>query len=304
MRLYTIYYLCKNSIEVIKEIKGVRTNQGNDEYKIEGWTNIKRVLDTLYSIECLQGDIQEIYSRVPTHFLYQSEILYNGDRYNQFIGRVSILRYSMITIIDLYESFGYEQTENNLEIKIPEGLDLEKLTEFSSDLNLIIQQCPFIKRESGLGKVLQTDIGSVWLVLAGSAAFLASVGYLVSVVVKAKADLLAIRQGETLFNEMEVKAETLVEVKRVFDMQRDIIMERYISELTDKTGIELNDGEEKAKAEKCIEKLDKWMSKGMQIYAAIDTPREIQVLFPEQPELKNLLGDAIKLIEKSTIEPQ
>ena len=69
-----------------------------------------------------------------------------------------------------------------------------------------------------------------------------------------------------------------------------------MDELQNELG-KLNDGEEKDKVGKSLEKLAYWMDKGMQIYSTIEAPPEIKDLFPEQEELSFLTDDIQKLIE-------
>lgn len=59
----------------------------------------------------------------------------------------------------------------------------------------------------------------------------------------------------------------------------------------------LKDGEERGKVEKCMEKLGELMDKGVEIYASIDTGKDIQVLFPALQDKVELSDSVIKYIE-------
>ncbi len=296
MRLYTIYYLCKNNIKVVEN--SICKNVVNtNKYRVNNWTELNKSLEVLYPIDCLQDIINKIYKMVPIEFRYLNYIDYDSPNSAAFNDLIKILTSNINTIVNLYEALGYDNNENNLEVKIPNSLGLDELSDLTNDLHIILTQSPYIDRESGNGKIIKSDVGSIWLILCGTTAFLTAVGYMVSVTIKAKADLVSIKQSEAMLKEMNLKAEILSEVKDGFKKHKEVIMDKYLSELNEKTGKTLKDGDEHGKAEMCIEKLDKWMEKGMQIYAAIDTPREIQVLFPEQPDLKNISGNITKLIE-------
>lgn len=304
MRLYTMYYLCKVKREVFLNVNGKQTAPNKDEYEVDKWADIRKGIDDLYGIESLRVYLDNVYHFVPTPYKYLDFIVF--DRSNLAIFKNNIERLNIVinTIITLYESLGYEESENNLEIRLPEGLGLNEMSKLTDDLNFVFQQSPFIEREQGNGKILKTDVGSIWLVLIGSSVFLTSVGYMVSTVTKARADFIALRQSEAMLGEMKVKEEILEDIKKGFKEQKNIIMEKYISELSEKTGKELVNGEDKGKAVACLERLDKWIDRGMQIYASIDTPREIQILFPDQPELKLLNKNEMKYIEAKKTDKQ
>lgn len=302
MRLYTMYYLCKAKREVFQNVNGEQTVSNKDEYRIDTWTDIRKGIDDLYGIESLRIYLDIIYHCVPTPYKYLDYVDFTRAMLENFKKCIDNLVIAINTIINLYESLGYEESNNNLEIRLPEGLELNEMSKLTDDLNFVFQQSPFIEREQGNGKILKTDVGSIWLVLIGSSAFLTSVGYMVSMVTKARADFIAIRHSEAILGEMKIREELLGEIKKEFIEQKNLITEKYIAELTEKTGIKIENGEEQGKAITCLEKLDKWLDKGMQIYASIDTPREIQVLFPEQPELKLLNKDIVKYIEEKKTE--
>lgn len=297
MRLYTMYYICKNNIEILKNTKGTQNNPNVDAFRVSNWEQTKKSLENLYSIECLKTYVKNIYDTVPVVFVYQPYIDFNNQTLQKFMKEIGYLIISASSVIDLYESLGYDDAENALEVQIPGGLELKKLADMIDDLNFIFNQCPLVEKDSTTSNLLRTDVGSIWLILVGTTAFLTSVGYLMSVTVKAKADIVGIKQAQAIYHEMDLKGNSLETVTNALKEQEKIIMNKYVKELEDMTGKELNP-EEEDKVEKCIEKLDDLINTGVKIYAAIDTPREVQILFPEQPELKNISENMIKLIEK------
>jgi hypothetical protein len=296
MRLYTTYYLCKNNIDLFENVTGEQIAPNRDEYRVGKWPSIKQGIDNLYSISCLKEHLDEVYEIVPTVYKYRDYIEFNGANLNKFKDKLNKLITYMQAIIDLYESLGYKENENSLEVKIPDGIELNKLVKLFDDLDFVLNQCPVIEKDGKTSTVLKTDVGSMWLVLAGTYVFLKSVGYVVNVAIKAKADLAAIKQLETFSREMVQKAEISQGLNLIMKEKTKIIMQKYVDELKESFGKEL-DPEEEAKVEKCLSKLDGILESGVQIYAAIDTPREVQVLFPEQPDLKGLTENMLKFIE-------
>lgn len=303
MRLYTMYYLCKNNMEAFKNVEGRQTNTNRDEYRVAKWPEIKQGIDNLYSILSLREHLNDVYQIVPTAYKYLDYVDFNKATLDRFNIKLNKLNTSIQTIVELYESLGYNETENNLEVKIPDGIELNKLVKLFGELDFVLNQCPIIDRDGNTSTVVKTDVGSIWFILAGTAAFLKSVGYIVNVTIKARADLASIKELEALCIEMSAKADVAQVLTSTLKEKKDVVMRKYVDEIKTLTGKTLNP-EEEDKVEKCISKLDDLLESGVKVYAAINTPREIQVLFPEQPDLKLLPEDAIKLIEMNQKEPE
>lgn len=286
MRLSTIYHICKSNFDALEEVEAIKTS-GKDEFKIDNWGLVKSAIDNLYAINSLRDRLDELYEVVPTVYKYASYIYFDSSNLTIFQKRFWILNNSVKTIIELYESMGFDRTEFDLEIKIPDNLELKKLKEMISDLDFVLNHCPIIEKGSNTSNIIKTDVGSIWLVLAGSATFLTSVGYLINVAIKAKADLVSIRQMDEMTREMEIKTSIAQELNDILDKKRKLVTAKYVDELKLMTNKEL-DNDEEGRVAKALEKLEGLISDGLKIYAAIDTPREIQVLFPQQPELKSI----------------
>ena len=59
----------------------------------------------------------------------------------------------------------------------------------------------------------------------------------------------------------------------------------------------LEDGEQRGRLEKSLEKLCNLLDKGVEIYASIDTPNDVQVLFPTLNEQEKLPDTLLKYLE-------
>lgn len=101
---------------------------------------------------------------------------------------------------------------------------------------------------------------------------------------------------EEALRTLEVKDEIAAEVLEAYKKANRVLTQNAVTELERELG-ELNDGEERDKVGKTLEKLAFWMDKGMQIYSAIDAPTEIKDVFPKQQEVSFLSDDLIKLLE-------
>lgn len=75
------------------------------------------------------------------------------------------------------------------------------------------------------------------------------------------------------------------------------VLNDSVSDLESELG-ELQDGEERGKVEKTLEKMVMLMDKGVEIYSSIETPNKIKVLFPETKDNPILPDNLVKLLEK------
>ena len=59
----------------------------------------------------------------------------------------------------------------------------------------------------------------------------------------------------------------------------------------------LEDGEQRGKLEKSLEKLSNLLDKGVEIYASLDTPKNVQLLFPAIDEQEKLSDSVLNYLE-------
>ena len=59
----------------------------------------------------------------------------------------------------------------------------------------------------------------------------------------------------------------------------------------------LEDGDQRGRLEKSLEKLCNLLDKGVEIYASIDSPNDVQVLFPTLNEQERLPETILKYLE-------
>ena len=295
MRLNTVYCICEyyQDYFIVDAVK----ISGEDAVSIKGWERIKTAIDELMVMEFLRKDLKNIYAMIPVPYQYSNVLKIKSSELNRFRELMAVIHNKLNCVVELYKSLGYEKVENCLELKIPDRMDLKSLSSMADDLNFIFNQCPFIKKESNDGVIIKSDVGSIWLVLTGSSIFLSSVGKFMNMCMKVKAQIIGINQFKSMAEERELKNEVLSEVLSMLKEQKRMILSQGISELETELDEKL-DPEQETKAEKSFDKMTQWIDKGLQVYAAIDTSKEIQTLFPDQPELKNISSDIIKYLEK------
>ena len=304
MRLYGMYYTCKKYIEYVKDMKVYAKNTGgNTSWSINSWKEKSIVLNELGKMNPLRTYARKLYETVPIVYRDRDEFDITDTVKDNFVTAREILVIAMETIIDMYESINPNKMINEeygFDIKMPEFYDLGEFAKCIEDLNFIIKQCPYLNDKDGQIKYGSIDVGSTWLtfIIVGAAAttIISNLAKIVDNAIKMKSHITTVKMQEEALRTLEVKDEIAAEVLEAYKKANRVLTQNAVTELERELG-ELNDGEERDKVGKTLEKLAFWMDKGMQIYSAIDAPTEIKDVFPKQQEVSFLSDDLIKLLE-------
>lgn len=261
------------------------------------------MLNELGKMNPLRTYARKLYETVPIVYRDRDEFDITDTVKDNFVTAREILVIAMETIIDMYESINPNKMINEeygFDIKMPEFYDLGEFAKCIEDLNFIIKQCPYLNDKDGQIKYGTIDVGSTWLTFAiGGAAATTIISNLAKIVdnaIKMKSHITTVKMQEEALRTLEVKDEIAAEVLEAYKKANRVLTQNAVTELERELG-ELNDGEERDKVGKTLEKLAFWMDKGMQIYSAIDAPTEIKDVFPKQQEVSFLSDDLIKLLE-------
>lgn len=300
MRLYMIYKICKKSIPALEqcEISDSYTD-GQFILKVNGWISAKSSIEQLYSIEAFKEIAKKIYESVPVFYrnVNQWQCASKGIRFGS---DMRTLIAEMGGVIKVYESFGYQKEQLGIDIKMPQG-DFRDFAANIKALDYIFTQCPLLKVNDGEIKFSNVDVGSTWLTFfivgAGATILAKNIAALVDKAIAIKSHLNNIKQQEELIRSSQTKNEILEETKKTFDILREAIIEQALEELQSNE-VKIIGAEEKDKAKLALEKLAELIDKGMGIYASIDTPDEIQVLFPEV-ETERITDNVTKLLTEN-----
>lgn len=299
-----MYYIClKYKQEIEKFAVKSRIVNGNNVRYIDDWNYQSSLLNELAKLKPLRERARKLYEVIP--------VVYR-DKNNFDISEVTAINYknaytelyvSMQTIVDAYEVLNTgrkPETETGFDIMLPKFKDIGEFAKCLDDLNFVITQCPYLNIKDAEIKYNSIDVGSTWITFliggAMTATVLTSLGKLVDAAVKIKSHVTTVKMQEELLRSMQLKNDVAEEAVKTLKQTNRLLLENTIGDLTTEIG-ELQDGEEKGKAQKSIEKMAYWMDKGMQIYSSIDAPKEVKDLFPEQEETFSLTDDIQKLIE-------
>lgn len=281
----------------------MKNTGGNTSWSINSWKEKSIVLNELGKMNPLRTYARKLYETVPIVYRDRDEFDITDTVKDNFVTAREILVIAMETIIDMYESINPNKMINEeygFDIKMPEFYDLGEFAKCIEDLNFIIKQCPYLNDKDGQIKYGTIDVGSTWLTFAiGGAAATTIISNLAKIVdnaIKMKSHITTVKMQEEALRTLEVKDEIAAEVLEAYKKANRVLTQNAVTELERELG-ELNDGEERDKVGKTLEKLAFWMDKGMQIYSAIDAPTEIKDVFPKQQEVSFLSDDLIKLLE-------
>lgn len=304
MRLYNIYYICKNSVEML-ENTDTSIQSGNNHYAIENWEETKRVIAAFCTIDCMKNAATDVYNAVPVPVRNDLKPLLPPSGNTVFKEKLRLLIERVQTVIDLYESMNLGEAKVGLEVKIPQPDSFSEYISVLNDLNFVFEQCPYCGVKDERLEFAGTDVGSTWLTFAlvSTATFslLNNIGKLIDKALIVKSHYLTLKMQEEQLELLKQKKEAGAEATEVFQRMKKLTYKQYVDELAEEIH-PTNDGEEEAKVEKSLEKLAKLLDKGVEIYTSIETPEEIKAVFPVSDKQETLPEGLMKYLEDKSIE--
>lgn len=307
MKLYNVYRICKQNIELIRNIAVIQndsTGLSKDTkvkiYTIKNWHNLKSILYKLEAIPVLSQYVNECFKIIPDTFRDEDSVPMNNDKYTEFVKRKNILYEKMQDIIELYESMNLENDGNGLDIKLPDCEDLGEYISYLKDINFIFTQCPFLQYDDEIIKFGSVDVGSNWLKLiiatTSTCMILSSTASLIDKSLILRSHYISIQQQEEILKSQQIKNDIAIDCHKTFELLRTAYMDTTINELAKESNKTL-DPEEQDKAKRTLEKLIILIDKGCEIYATLDSPDEVQALFPEIQSHLELPDNIMKYLE-------
>lgn len=301
MRLYSMYFICKSNIDVIKNVKveNIKNNSG-ELIRVSNWLDCVEALNKLVNVPGLKEATTKLYEIVPIFVRNRDVFDLDMTVFKGFDKAIRELISGISTIILMYDQMGITQnTDLGFDIKLPQFESIKELSNCIKDLEFIVNQCPFLNVPDGEIKFNSADVGSFWLTffVVGTATsqLLFNLSKLADAAVKIKSHVITVKQQEEELRSMQLKNGLSSELIDTFRKINKSFVDKAVHELEEDL-VHLKDGEEIDKAGKSVEKLADWMNKGLQIYSTIDAPKEVRDLFPPQEEQSLLNDDVIKLI--------
>lgn len=260
--------------------------------------NISKIASEVFGdIKCLEKAVAKVYSSN----LIQTITI------EQKINDVKELLIQLECIIQLYESMELKEQGIGLDIRVPEIDDITQFKKYIDELEFVFTKCPFFQSSEASLKFINVDIGSTWLVIGVASVSIAVASMLLNniaafidkcLVIRSHKKTCEMQQREiNKFNCNQKEKEKLVEnIIKVYK----IAVSNAIKELEETTGCRMQDGDERGRAEQALEKLEKLIDKGLQIYSAIGSPPEVKALFDPLEMHYLSIAEELKRIEKKS----
>lgn len=189
---------------------------------------------------------------------------------------------------------------NGIDIKMPPCDSLSDYISYLKDIDFVFTQCPFLQCEGEILRFESVDVGSNWLKLtiatATTCMLLNNIASMIDKTLVLHSHYVSIQQQEEQLKSIQLKNELSKEQIETFNLLRNSYMNDAILLLESDLG-ELSDPEERDKAKRSLEKLEQLLDKGCEIYATLDSPEEVQLLFPEIQSNLELSDNIIKYLE-------
>lgn len=300
MKLYNVYRLCKQNVDFF--YKNHIIDKGNGINTIESWEEIQRRFRKLSKIPVFKEDIEIYLKTVPSIEREEEEPKISNKLASKLIVQETNIYNKIYTIIELYESMGLNDDDNSnaIDIKLPACEDLDEYISYLKDLNFIFSQCPFLQCDGEVIKFGSVDVGSNWLKLTIAATsvsvILTNTASLLDKALALRSHYITIQQQEEMLKSAQLKNELAEEQLEMFRQLKDAGMEIVIRRLEKDHEMQL-DPEERDKTERSLDKLILFLDKGGEIYASLESPENIQLLFPEIQGDLELPENIIKYLE-------
>ena len=283
MKLYNVYRLCKDNL-IPLEVARFKKDDKTGLYTVISWSFIQNNLNLIKKIPGFKEDINDYINSVPVLVREDVSPQVDPSTAQKINSKLKNITDKMNTIIELYENMNIGENGNGLDIKLPPCDDLKDYISYLKDIDFIFSQCPFLQCENEILKFGSVDVGSNWIKLtlatASTCMILNNTAALVDKALVLRSHYVSIQHQEEMLKSVQLKNELTSAQIETFNLLRQTYMDATISLLENDLS-KLENPEERDKAERSLEKLAELLDKGAEIYATLDAPEEIQVLFPE-----------------------
>ena len=144
-------------------------------------------------------------------------------------------------------------------------------------------------------KFENVDVGSTWItftivgiaIVTGGSILMNNIAAFLDKVIVIRSHKMTVKAQESELNKSNIDSKEREEILKGIVKTYNLAVENATYELEKITGYDINDEEERGRAEQCIKKAVDLIDKGLEIYTTIDSPKEVKVLF-EPLEMKYL----------------
>lgn len=300
MRLQEISYLIHNTLANWVDPQMIDAKKPFDDISLYTCDNVQAItqlLDPLQIFPFLDVPINQIIEIIDVSDAssYISEASRSMVRDN-----MRIIKSNLLIMEDMLKLLHVEPNCNGFDVKLPPNITLENLIECTKDLNTLFSQCPLFQYNDVQISLSGVDVGSSWLtfIVKGTGLFivLRNLASLVDKVVHIRSHWLTCKKQEEECKKLGIANDLLGNLADAHNAVLKKLQENAVEELSSQNSI--TDPESKARLNYSIDLMNKMMSKGLEIYAAIGSEEEIKSVFPTV-EQQALPGELPKLLQSS-----
>lgn len=267
----------------------------DSKYIIRNWLEMSNTLNKLLEVNFLSDQVKNIFSIDDNMNIRINDWVTTPQTHQLLSYKLETLRISIDACIKLISEYTDEVsdiTEGNgfLNTRMPDAINMKKMSKICDDLDKVFNQCPLIKDEI---KFIGVEKGSVYFVFLTTLLSITMVGKILN----AALDV----QRRYYQNEMmKIKLETM---RNIGDVGKQIIenLEIEIKAFSREKALEIEeaqnlDPEDVERLTLSIRTLSSLIGQGVQMQCALYGEQEASnISFPSTEEFKNLI-DGLKLL--------
>lgn len=296
MRVQEMFYLVNRALKTWVDPTFAEHKNARGEitaYSCRNAPKLVALLEPLRPFPEINKQIELIYSTHDTFYKGEPGLLTNAEK-NKIFQATQEIKSRLLTMQSMCVALDVEIESDGFDVKLPPDITLAELAALTKDLNIVFTQCPLLQNDGEQIKLRGVDVGSSWLTftIIGDAVANLITSTIASIMGKVntlRAQALKLKEYQEVVKQAEMKTEIL---QQLVESNKTIM-----KELTAKTAKELaQDGnidnpEDIERIRMTLDVLMEWSQRGMEIYAAIDSPEEIKAAFPslETQALPNFL---------------
>lgn len=190
--------------------------------------------------------------------------------------------FSMRLLSEFFDKAGIHEREYGFDIKLPPNISLQHLTVLVKNLDLVFSQCPLFSKDDGQITYSGVDVGSSWLTFAvvgaGATYILSKLAEFVDKCIIIRSHWLTCKQQEETARKLGLSNDILNSMKKSSQAILEKVEENILNELASSNDI--TNPEDKERLKYSMNLFTEQMSKGMEIYASVESPKEIKATFP------------------------
>lgn len=283
MRLKEIYSICASNHPVISNsLNLIVSINGSSDSSLNQWESTLDALLDLKRISFMKESIDHIFNAIPQATEHNSSIRITSNQKNIFIKELNTLCAKTSTIIELCEFMDMVEVSEGFEVKFPVFSDFNEFSKIINDFNQFLKMCPIFHQDDVSLQLKCTDVGSFWLIvgIVSSSAMivLANLAKIVDAALTIRSHLVSIEQQKEALRAMKGKNDLMDEITKTY---KDALTAVANAE-AEKINAEIGDQStsDPTALSKSIETLGNLLSRGVEIYASIDSAPEIKAVFP------------------------